>query len=123
MELFASPQWVTEQEGTPAELRVSLSHDQRRQAQTKWPINDAVPRPSPPAVGRWADEAVPPQRGGWAGAGRGVGGGAARGRHGGGSRSRRHRPKMAEYVQVLKRALKHLGGHGGVRGAIWQLLR
>ncbi|NXV18905.1 NDUAC dehydrogenase, partial [Cepphus grylle] len=33
------------------------------------------------------------------------------------------RPKMAEYVQVLKRAMKHLGGHGGVRGALWQLLR
>uniref|UniRef100_A0A8C3BL11 NADH dehydrogenase [ubiquinone] 1 alpha subcomplex subunit 12 n=1 Tax=Cairina moschata TaxID=8855 RepID=A0A8C3BL11_CAIMO len=30
---------------------------------------------------------------------------------------------MAEYVQVAKRALKHLSGHGGVRGAIWQLLR
>uniref|UniRef100_U3J741 NADH dehydrogenase [ubiquinone] 1 alpha subcomplex subunit 12 n=1 Tax=Anas platyrhynchos platyrhynchos TaxID=8840 RepID=U3J741_ANAPP len=26
---------------------------------------------------------------------------------------------MAEYVQVAKRALKHLSGHGGVRGAIW----
>lgn len=33
------------------------------------------------------------------------------------------RPKMAEYVQVLKRALKHIGGHGGARGAILQLLR
>ncbi|XP_046763294.1 NADH dehydrogenase [ubiquinone] 1 alpha subcomplex subunit 12 isoform X1 [Gallus gallus] len=30
---------------------------------------------------------------------------------------------MAEYVQVVKRAFKHLGGHGGVRGAILQLLR
>ncbi|KAF4791565.1 NADH dehydrogenase [ubiquinone] 1 alpha subcomplex subunit 12 [Turdus rufiventris] len=30
---------------------------------------------------------------------------------------------MAEYVQVLKRALKHIGGHGGARGAIMQLLR
>ncbi|XP_068793989.1 NADH dehydrogenase [ubiquinone] 1 alpha subcomplex subunit 12 isoform X2 [Struthio camelus] len=30
---------------------------------------------------------------------------------------------MAEYVQLVKRALKHLGGHGGVRGAVWQLLR
>uniref|UniRef100_A0A8U8CCL8 NADH dehydrogenase [ubiquinone] 1 alpha subcomplex subunit 12 n=1 Tax=Geospiza parvula TaxID=87175 RepID=A0A8U8CCL8_GEOPR len=30
---------------------------------------------------------------------------------------------MAEYVQVLKRALKHIGGHGGARGAIVQLLR
>ncbi|NXP88313.1 NDUAC dehydrogenase, partial [Passerina amoena] len=33
------------------------------------------------------------------------------------------RPNMAEYVQVLKRALKHIGGHGGARGAILQLLR
>lgn len=33
------------------------------------------------------------------------------------------RPNMAEYVQVLKRALKHIGGHGGARGAIMQLLR
>ncbi|NXW85263.1 NDUAC dehydrogenase, partial [Alopecoenas beccarii] len=33
------------------------------------------------------------------------------------------RPNMAEYVQLVKRALKHLGGHGGVRGALWQLLR
>uniref|UniRef100_A0A803Y5S3 NADH dehydrogenase [ubiquinone] 1 alpha subcomplex subunit 12 n=1 Tax=Meleagris gallopavo TaxID=9103 RepID=A0A803Y5S3_MELGA len=30
---------------------------------------------------------------------------------------------MAEYVQVVKRAFKHLSGHGGVRGAILQLLR
>ncbi|NWR73283.1 NDUAC dehydrogenase, partial [Centropus unirufus] len=33
------------------------------------------------------------------------------------------RPKMAELVQVLRRALRHLGGHGGARGALWQLLR
>ncbi|NXJ03175.1 NDUAC dehydrogenase, partial [Odontophorus gujanensis] len=33
------------------------------------------------------------------------------------------RRKMAEYVQLVKRAFKHLGGHGGVRGAILQLLR
>ncbi|KAI1239012.1 NADH dehydrogenase, partial [Lamprotornis superbus] len=33
------------------------------------------------------------------------------------------RPKMAEYVQLLKRALKHIGGHGGARGAMLQLLR
>lgn len=44
------------------------------------------------------------------------------GRGAGRARGRR-RPKMAEYVQVAKRALKHLSGHGGVRGAIWQLLR
>ncbi|KAM6303761.1 NADH dehydrogenase [ubiquinone] 1 alpha subcomplex subunit 12 isoform 2-T3 [Podargus strigoides] len=30
---------------------------------------------------------------------------------------------MAEYVQLVKRAWKHLSGHGGVRGALWQLLR
>lgn len=40
-----------------------------------------------------------------------------------GGGGRRARPKMAEYVQVLKRALKHIGGHGGARGAILQLLR
>ncbi|CAM2098516.1 NADH dehydrogenase [ubiquinone] 1 alpha subcomplex subunit 12 [Caretta caretta] len=30
---------------------------------------------------------------------------------------------MAEYVRVLRRALQQLGGHGGLRGALWQLLR
>lgn len=30
---------------------------------------------------------------------------------------------MAEYVQVFKRALQQLGGHGGIRGVMWQLLR
>ncbi|KAH0616755.1 hypothetical protein JD844_028126 [Phrynosoma platyrhinos] len=30
---------------------------------------------------------------------------------------------MAEYVQVAKRALQQLGGHGGIRGLLSQLLR
>ncbi|XP_019370419.1 PREDICTED: NADH dehydrogenase [ubiquinone] 1 alpha subcomplex subunit 12 isoform X1 [Gavialis gangeticus] len=30
---------------------------------------------------------------------------------------------MAEYLQVLRNALRQLGGHGGVRGAIWKVLR
>lgn len=69
----------------------------------------------PASRGRWADGAVLPRRG--------AGGGAAVGRDSGDAGSGRHRPKMAEYVQLLKRAMKHLGGHGGVRGALWQLLR
>ncbi|TFJ98391.1 selenide, water dikinase 2 [Platysternon megacephalum] len=30
---------------------------------------------------------------------------------------------MAEYVRVLRQLLQQLGGHGGLRGALWQLLR
>lgn len=85
---------------------------------SKW--RTATQRSDLPAAAR-AEEAVLPRRRGRAAA-RGERRGGP-GRNGGGAGSGRCRPKMAEYVQVLKRALKHLGGHGGVRGALWQLLR
>ncbi|KPP74292.1 NADH dehydrogenase-like, partial [Scleropages formosus] len=33
------------------------------------------------------------------------------------------RLKMAEYIQVFRRALGQLGGHGGIRGLFYQLFR
>ncbi|KAK4831002.1 hypothetical protein QYF61_014573 [Mycteria americana] len=90
-------------------------------ATTKQMAGETAPRPFRPRSGAGRTKQSCPGEG--AGPRHGAGGGAAPGRNGCGAGSGQRRPNMAEYVQLVKRALKHLGGHGGVRGALWQLLR
>lgn len=39
------------------------------------------------------------------------------------SRTQQFPSKMAEYINVFRRALGQLGGHGGIRGLLLQLVR